>query len=130
MSRKIWNYFKMAGQIASSKKDVRHFLVGAIGLRSDGVMVESFNSPTPFPVRQIHAEYRLLNKLDYNSNIYVARLKGENISHFGMSAPCADCAKYIRTKKVNRVYYTINDSKYGIWDVKNDNHKICSFRHL
>lgn len=129
MSRKIWNYFKVAGELATARKDRRAFLLGCIGKRSDGAMVKSINSPTAYPIRQGHAEYKVCRKLDYGAEIYVARVRIVD-GEFGMSMPCPNCSKYIQTMGVNRVYYTINSSKYGIWDVKKDYHKVCSFNHL
>jgi len=67
--QKIWKYFKMAGSIATSKKDRRTYLLGAVAIRGDGCIVKSANGPSPVPAREAHAEYKLCKKLDHGATV-------------------------------------------------------------
>lgn len=111
MRREIFNYFLIAAKLSTKRDDKRHFFLGAIGIRSDGVMVKSFNGSSQEPFRTAHAEYRLSKKLDYGSNVYVARVMHKG---FGVARPCRKCMKALLSMRVNRIYYTINNSEYGI----------------
>lgn len=113
MKNKVQEIFNLAGEVAESKNDVRTFLLGAIAIRGDGVIVKALNSPTEIPYRQAHAEYKISLKLDYGATVYVARLKFDS-AKFGMSRPCISCIKALSTKKINRIYYTISDDRYGV----------------
>jgi hypothetical protein len=115
MNRRVFDYFEIAGKLASSRDDGRAFLLGAIGLRKDGAMVSAINAVAQSPNRQLHAEYKLSKKLDRGSVIYVARVRlldGE----FAMAKPCHDCEKVLRSRYVRRVYYTIANNEYGVLD--------------
>jgi len=113
MLRRIFNYFEIAARIASKNRGCRRYLVGAIGIRNDGTMVTAFNGSDHQPNREIHAEYRLCKKLDYDAVVYVARVRvGDGT--FAMAKPCKDCQKALKSKKVKKVYYTINDDEYDV----------------
>ena len=114
MNRKVFNYLQIAAQAATRKKDERSFLLGACAIRSDGAIVVAANASSEFPERLLHAENRLTKKLDKGAIVYVARVKLIDGS-FGMAKPCIDCQKVLMSKKVKRVYYTINPENYGIW---------------
>ena len=115
MNKKIWAYFKIAGKFATSKKDKREFMLGAVGIRKDGTMVNSLNSPTWEPAREAHAEYKLTRKLGFDApEVYIARVRKKD-GKFANAKPCASCRKILSTRRVKRVYYTISDSEYGIW---------------
>ncbi len=100
-------YFDIALQAAASKDDNRNFRIGAVAIRSDGVVVKSSNGPTPEPCRHSHAEAKLCRKIDYGAIVYVIRLRRDGT--IGMSKPCPDCEKILRTRKVKKVYYTTNN---------------------
>ena len=112
MNRKIFNYFEIAAQVASSKKDERSFLLGSVGIRSDGTMVKSFNSSAKLPTPEVHSERRLAAKLDYNSIVYVARVRIGDGS-WGLAKPCPSCMVALKAKRVKKIYYTISDNEYG-----------------
>lgn len=114
MNKKILNFFEVAAQTATSKNDRRSFLLGAIGIRNDGAMVRSLNSPTENKNRMAHAECKLCRKLDYYAEVYVARVRMDTYE-FAMARPCSSCRKILRTKRVKRVFYTITHNSYGIW---------------
>jgi tRNA(Arg) A34 adenosine deaminase TadA len=116
MNRKILSFFEVAARTATSKVDKRSFLLGAIGIRNDGVMVRSLNSPTENKNRKVHAECKLCRKLDYGAEaVYVARVRLDNFE-FGMARPCNDCRKILKSKRVKKVFYTISQTSYGIID--------------
>lgn len=114
MQRKIWSYFEIAGQLAISKDDKRTYLLGAVGVRKDGCMVVAMNGPTPTPNREIHAEYKLCRKLDHGATVYVARIRTGD-GKFGNAKPCHACRKVLRSRRVNKVYYTKGLGKFGIY---------------
>ena len=68
-----WKHFEAAVKIASLKDDQRVHRLGAIGLRSDGVIVGAPNAPAPDKTPQAHAEARLCRKLDKGATVFVAR---------------------------------------------------------
>lgn len=117
------DYLKMAAKIAvpTDENDPRSFWLGAIGIRSDGVMVSSKNGAvfyTSSSKRKIipgtHAEVRCVYKCDKGSTIYVARV-ARGTRQLAMSRPCRTCQSVLKSKKVAKVYYTINNHQYGIW---------------
>src|SRR5271165_3504233 len=113
MNNKIFSYFEIAGKTAMSKSDSRSFLLGAIAIRKDGVMVRALNSPTEMPNRQIHAEYRICSKIDYGATVYIARVRLID-GKFGMARPCKWCFKALASKRVKKIYYTINHDEFGV----------------
>lgn len=124
MNRKILSFFEVAARTATSKVDKRSFLLGAIGIRNDGVMVRSLNSPTENKNRKVHAECKLCRKLDYGAEaVYVARVRLDNFE-FGMARPCSSCRKILKTKRVKRVFYTISQNSYGVWYPATNEEKI------
>lgn len=116
MLRKVFHYLQIAGQTAKKKgpEDKRTFLLGAVGVRSDGKMVKSFNSSTVFPVPAAHAEFRVAAKLDVDSVVYVARVRVGD-GKFALAKPCKNCQRVLKSRGVRRVYYTTNyPNEYGI----------------
>ena len=113
MNNKIWNYFEIAGKLASYKAGEKSFLLAACAHRGDGAFVSAVNSISQQPNRLLHAEKRICNKLDYGATVYVARVRlldGE----FALSKPCFSCEKALRSKRVARVYYTIDQHNFGV----------------
>lgn len=124
MNKKILGFFEFAARTATSKDDNRSFLLGAIGIRNDGAVVRSLNSPTENKNRKAHAECKLCRKLDYAAPaVYVARVRMDNFE-FAMARPCYSCRKILRTKKVKKVFYTINNTSYGVIDFFRDKETI------
>lgn len=120
---------KEAGKIALGD-DERNFLLGAIGVRQDGVNVSAKNgaviSSTYDDYRIIsdaHAECRVIRKLGKCGTIYVARVLKKN-GGFAMARPCGGCQLRIRAAKVKKVFYTINEKQYGIWYPESDRDEV------
>ena len=107
----------------------KNFWLSAIGIRSDGVEVFSKNQATNVGVFKqeklkthqkifcSHAECRVLRKMDFGGILFVTRI-GKDFTNddftFKMARPCELCFQQIKSKKIEKVYYTINNDTYGI----------------
>lgn len=111
-----WKYFELAARAATLKDDRRTHRLGAVGLRSDGVLVFACNGPvrSETPVPAGHAETRLSRKLDKHGVVYVVRVAP---SGYGLARPCPTCQRALKRKKVQRVYYTISNDEYGVLEL-------------
>lgn len=98
------------------KIDLRSFLLGAVGLRADGVFVSSRNIAAPDLVPQHHAEARLVRKLTPNSYVWVARVSRKN-GDWCLAKPCPGCQRLLRSSGVKRVVYTIAPGEWGVIDM-------------
>ena len=123
MVKQIFNYFDIAAKLTTSKNDNRAFLLGSVAVRNDGVLVTAINSPTEFPNRQVHSEYRISKKIDHKATIYVVRVRLKD-NQFAMARPCLNCQKALICKKVHRVYYTISQIEWGYWNPSTGEDKI------
>lgn len=110
----LFKYFDLARRVAILKEDRRHFRIGAVGIRRDGVLVASSNGPTPTPNSSVHAEARLCRKLDRGSTIYVVRVDRDE--NYANARPCISCERIMRVRGVTRVVYTISEHEYGVID--------------
>ena len=108
--------------IPNNKLDKRSFWLGAIGLRSDGVSVCSKNGASAFSTSveayhftpHSHAEGRVVRKLGKHGIVYVARVARKDKT-LAMARPCSMCRILLRSYKVKKVFYTIDNNHYGIW---------------
>lgn len=93
------------------KGQKRSYRLGSIGIRNDGTMVSSFNSPTRIPNPCAHSEFRLAKKLDQGAVVYVARIlkSGE----LAMARPCRNCMRALMSRRVKRIYYSISPNEFG-----------------
>jgi len=113
MRSKTWRYFELAAEEAiKNQHDGRHYLLGCVAVRGDGAIVKASNGPTPVPTREMHAEYRVSKKLDYDAVVYVARVLRDG--SFGSAMPCASCLKALASKRVKKVYFTISNDNFGM----------------
>jgi|GEM_PF-1741431 tRNA(Arg) A34 adenosine deaminase TadA len=96
--------------------DQRTFLLGAIGLRNDDVLVSSRNVPGRDVVPDHHAEARLSRKLTPGSTVWVARVARRDGS-WAMARPCPGCEIRLRSSGVKRVVYTIGPNEWGVMDL-------------
>lgn len=98
------------------------YLVMAMAIRKDGVIVYSSNGATTVPaqdrlkVKVAHAEQRISRKIDTGAEVYVARLF--RTGEWALSKPCKSCETMLRARGVRRVYYTIAEHEYGVLDWK------------
>jgi tRNA(Arg) A34 adenosine deaminase TadA len=118
---------RLAARYAVLKHDDdRVFLLGAVGVRSDGRLVHAQNSSVLDTLKRAewnaykrfpesHAEIRLTKKLGFGATMYVARVKRAN-HNLAMARPCECCRNIIKAFRVKKVYYTISDNEWGVWD--------------
>jgi hypothetical protein len=113
-----------AGKIAvgNDPNDKRNFILGAIGIRKDGVSVSAKNgaviSSTFDDYRIIsdaHAECRVIRKLGKCGTIYVSRVLKKD-GTLAMARPCGICRLRIQAAQVKKVYYSIDPYHYGLYD--------------
>lgn len=120
----------------SSNDDNRKFWFGCLGVRNnDGVEVLSKNgsihllfsqslNPNEMQRRaEYHAEGRVLKKMTKGGSLYVARVSRQT-GDLILSRPCGLCRAKIRSYRIDKVYYSINNIQYGIWYPKEDIDKI------
>lgn len=126
-------YINIAAQIAlpTDPNDPRTFLIGAVGLRSDGVIVSARNGAIKgkgtvtlksgwcFP--SAHAEVRCSRKMDYNGVVYVARVSSSESRELMLARPCRACLQAMRARKIKKVYYSVSSSEYGVIDLSSAN---------
>jgi cytidine deaminase len=104
----------------------KQFWLSSFAVRRDGAIVSSRNgSPyctsTEHYQKQAksHSEVRCLFKAGKGSTLYVARISRENFG-LAMSRPCCSCRIFLKSYKVEKVYYTINNECFGIFYPKKD----------
>ena len=93
--------------------------VGCVVEKNGSIISSGYTSINGRP----HAEYNALNRnINFkNSNIYITL---EPCSHFGKTPPCTNI---IKSKKVKRVFYAINDIDERS---KNKSHKVLSKKNI
>ena len=105
----------LAARISSKGNRYRRAYVGAVGIRSDGATVTSYNGCVGYQKPELHAEARLTKKLDFGAVVYVARIRRDNGS-LCLARPCPDCFLILKHHKVRRVIYSISDWCFGTID--------------
>lgn len=93
-------------------RERRQFILGAVGIRNDGVLVKSRNLSAPLPAPDHHAETRLARKLTPGSTVWVARVSRKTWG-WAMAKPCPGCERRLRAAGVERVIYTIGPDEFG-----------------
>jgi tRNA(Arg) A34 adenosine deaminase TadA len=128
--------FNMAAKIAkptgNRHLDPRNFWLGCVGKRKDGIIVSSKNGAVMSSdwkkkhlIPEAHAEVRALKKSGRGATLYVARLsKIEN--NFVMARPCSICRNFAKSYRIEKIYYTINNFQYGIYDPRLDTDKVIN----
>ena len=110
-------YITIASHISSKGNRLRRAFVGAVGKRSDGAVVQSWNGSSAGTTYDrcpsAHAEARLARKLDAGSVVYVARVRRDN-GKLAMAKPCAHCERILRNRGIRRVEYSINEHEFGV----------------
>lgn len=99
----VYRMMTMAAEISRLKEDARHYYLGAVGIRRDGVLVASANGAHRFPESQHHAEARVLRKLGKGGILYVVRTLANG--DWSISTPCEGCRALIKAHRVKKVYY-------------------------
>jgi deoxycytidylate deaminase len=86
--------------------------LGAAGIRSDGVIVVSFNGAPKEPEWTAHSESRLCKKLTPNSVVAVVRVLANGEP--AMAKPCPNCERCLQRVGVKKVYYSIGPKEFGV----------------
>ena len=98
---------ELAAKEALKADDQRQHRIGAVGIRSDGVVVRAKNGPALNLAPQVHAETRLAKKLDVGSVVFVARVS--RLNKLVLAKPCPHCMRVLRSVGVRVVVFTTND---------------------
>ncbi|NDB84787.1 MAG: hypothetical protein EB127_19080 [Alphaproteobacteria bacterium] len=119
--------------LGNNENDTRSFYLGAVGCRTDNRIVHAKNlsvidrsidqSRAYRKSIQAHAEYRLTRKLGFGATVYVARV-ARGTKEFAMARPCELCQAVLRSYRVEKVYYSINENQFGIWFPKTDKDRV------
>ena len=96
-----------------SRHDNRSFMLGAVGLRNDGVLVSSRNIAATDVTPTAHAEARVVKKLTCDSIIWVARVSRAH-GDWALARPCQKCQNRMKTAGVRKVMYTIAPNEWGV----------------
>lgn len=112
-------YLRIASHISSRGNKHRKAFIGAVGRRSDGAVVMSWNGSSAGTTidrcPNAHAEARLARKLDFGSVVYVARVRRDD-GRMVMAKPCAHCERTLRNRGVIRVEYSISENEFGVME--------------
>lgn len=118
---KVNRFFEMAKEQALAGDEKRNFLLGAVGIRSDGALVSSKNGAVYSisddeykTLPTAHAEGRLCRKLGKNGIVYVVRIAKKD-GALVMARPCPICASLMKAREVQKIYYSINSFQYGVF---------------
>lgn len=123
---------KMAAAVAlpTNDGDQRNFLLGCVAERRDGTIVSARNGAVRCLdtedyqlIPSAHAEFRCGRKMGKYATVYVARVARKDGS-LVMSRPCPTCRFRLRSLKVERAYYSINDFQYGCLFVQEDTDRV------
>lgn len=131
------NMLKLAAKIAEPINDLdkRSFWLACIGIRRDGTLVSSRNGSIQHmfsmgldPIDNdkncsYHAEGRTLRKMDQGGILYVTRVSRRD-GKLCMARPCVLCQSKIKSQRIKKVYYSINSTQYGVWNVKSDTDRV------
>jgi tRNA(Arg) A34 adenosine deaminase TadA len=112
MDRRMLATAAEAAKEYPERRDNRSFILGAVGLRNDGVLVTARNIAAQDVVPTHHAEARVVRKLTPNSVVWVARVS-KATGEWTMSKPCQSCEGRMRAAGVKKVVYTIAPNEWG-----------------
>jgi tRNA(Arg) A34 adenosine deaminase TadA len=108
----VWKYLHLAGEVGQKRDDdLRQYAIGAVAIRPDGVIVSSRNQAARKISPTAHAEYRVLRKAGTGSVVYVCRVRGDG--SYALARPCPRCEAALRTRRVTRCHYSIDNSSFG-----------------
>jgi len=102
----------MAKETAIRGSSIRRHRIGAVGIRTDGVIVKSPNGSNRLPAPEAHAEAKVCRKMDWGGVVYVVRVLRSG--HLALARPCSKCQSTMRNSGVRHCYYSINDSEIGV----------------
>lgn len=108
-TRKITNgrimlLLQRAASVAVCGDKKRRFMLGASGIRTDGVIVDSVNGFSGELIPAAHAERKLLNKLNFGSTIFVVRVG--RLGFWRLAKPCKRCQLSLKNHGITRIYFS------------------------
>lgn len=104
---------QLAIQVSLRRESKCKYFLGAVGIRSDGAVVWCRNGGAPDErTYSAHAEARLARKLDWGSEVFVARTRADGT--IALAKPCIRCENTLRHRGVQRVTYTISHNEVGV----------------
>lgn len=126
MKKRYFDIAAKAAEKTNNVSDYRGYYLGCFGIRSDGSTVISKNISISYCPNDnnekikrrnpfIHAEGRAIKKIGKNARVlYIARISRLN-GDFAMAKPCSHCQTLIKAFLINKVYYTIDVDRYGLF---------------
>jgi tRNA(Arg) A34 adenosine deaminase TadA len=107
------NFLQLAIQLSLRRDPKCKYFLGAIGVRQDGAIVRSRNGGAANErTYSAHAEARLARKLDWGSEVFVARTRSDGT--IALAKPCIRCQNAMRNRGVVQVTYTIGPGEFGV----------------
>lgn len=94
------------------KEDNRTFLLGAIAIRGDGVLVRSRNGFPPRPEQKAHCEIKILRKAGKKAEIVVIVRWSKLRQELAIAKPCDNCMNALRKAGVRKVIYSIGPDEW------------------
>lgn len=91
----------------------RKYCLGAVAKRLDGALVYAYNGRPLNVYAPSHAEFRLSKKLDSSNTVFVSRIN-RNTGTIALARPCRACQIALKSKKVEKVIYSISETEYGV----------------
>ena len=83
----------------------RHHKMGASAIRGDGAVVSACNGRTfGTLIPKVHAEIKLINKLDSGAIVCVVRVLASG--KLGIAKPCPNCMRALQNRHVIRVLFS------------------------
>jgi len=89
----------------------REQFLGAAGERGDGVIVLARNEAAKMRDPFVHAERRVLAKMDVGAPMVVVVRVAKSTGKLAMAKPCPDCERYLRFKKIQKVFFSNENGK-------------------
>lgn len=131
MNKRVGKFMLMAVKLARQmeKYKTNYFFCGILA-KGNHIINFGFNRPYKTHPRaknqykKIHCELDAILGISkneiYNSTLYLARVGYDNRAHLMMSKPCPHCQALLKHAGVKQVYFTINDSMIGKWNIRNN----------
>lgn len=119
--KQIKQFLQLAAQKAISSPnhdDLRRNRIGSVGITLNGNVIFGKNKSYIGKCAKSHAEIALLDRLEPNSTIFVARKLRSN-QEFALSRPCVTCLTSIKNARIGTVYYSIDEIHYGKMSIHN-----------
>lgn len=108
---KMKEMIRLAADFARSGDQKRSYFLGAIGVRSDGVVVMARNDMIQTPEPSAHAEARLVRKLGKDASMVVVVRVLKGTGKLAMAKPCKHCQSALKNFRVKKVYFTTDDGE-------------------